>query len=271
MDVDAAAAMIGADRRAGRRPFLLVGSAGTTNTGAVDPLPALAALASREDVWFHVDGAYGGFFRLTARGRNRLAGMELADSVTLDPHKTLFLPYGTGALVVRDPARLAAAHEVGGHYLQDLDADENVPDYAHLGLELSREARGPGVWLPLHLHGVAAFRSALDEKLDLAELVHDKLSAVAELEVPWRPELSTVVFRMRPADDSPAAAQRADEASRRLLERINASRRIFLSSTVIGARYTVRLCIVSHRSHADRVAEAIDIITEAAAGLRDGR
>lgn len=266
MDVDAAAAMIAEDRRSGRRPFLLVGSAGTTNTGAVDPLTDLAALAHRERLWFHVDGAYGGFFRLTSRGRDRLAGIELADSVTLDPHKTLFLPYGTGALVVRDPARLAAAHEAGGHYLQDLHADEEVPDYAHLGLELSREARGPGVWLPLHLHGVSAFRAALDEKLDLAGLAYEKLSAVPELEVPWRPELSTVVFRVRPDDDSPAAARRADEASRRLLDRINASRRIFLSSTTIEGRYTLRMCIVSHRSHADRVAEAVDIITAAAAG-----
>lgn len=264
MDVAAAAEMIEADRRAGRRPFLIVGSAGTTNTGTIDPLPELAALAAAEQLWFHVDGAYGGLFRLTERGRQRLAGMELADSVTLDPHKTMFLPYGTGALVVRDPGRLAAAHQVGGHYLQDLNPDDEVPDFAHLGAELSRELRGLRVWLPLHLHGVAAFRDALDEKLDLAERAWRVLSAVEALELPWQPELSTVAFRVRARGEDPAAQREADEAGRRLLERINASGRILISSTLVDGRYTLRLCVVSHRSHADRVDEAVKIITTAA-------
>ncbi|MEU6142763.1 aminotransferase class V-fold PLP-dependent enzyme [Streptomyces sp. NPDC047081] len=260
MDPEAAAAMIRADRDAGLRPFLLVATAGTTDTGTVDPLPQLADLARREDVWFHVDAAYGGFFRLTARGRERLAGIEEADSVTLDPHKTLFMPFGTGALVVRDLAALHAAHEGTGSYLQDMAAT-GVPDSGHLGPELTHEIRGVRAWLPLHLHGEDAFREALDEKLDLAEHVHDTLSGVAELEVPQRPDLSTVIFRIRPADDSPAAAERADEASRRLLERINGHRRVVLSSTVVDGRYTLRVCVVSHRTHHDRVTEALQIIT----------
>ncbi|MFD9510058.1 pyridoxal phosphate-dependent decarboxylase family protein [Streptomyces mirabilis] len=192
MDVEAAAAMIRADRDAGLRPFLLVATAGTTDTGTVDPLPQLADLARREDVWFHIDAAYGGFFRLTARGAERLAGFEEADSVTLDPHKTLFMPFGTGALVVRDIAALHAAHEGTGSYLQDMGAAGSVPDSGHLGPELTHEIRGVLAWLPLHLHGVDAFREALDEKLDLAEHVHDTLSGVAELDVPQRPDLSTV-------------------------------------------------------------------------------
>ncbi|MFD9653978.1 pyridoxal phosphate-dependent decarboxylase family protein [Streptomyces mirabilis] len=192
MDVEAAAAMIRADRGAGLRPFLLVATAGTTDTGTVDPLPQLADLARREDVWFHIDAAYGGFFRLTARGAERLAGFEEADSVTLDPHKTLFMPFGTGALVVRDIAALHAAHEGTGSYLQDMGAAGSVPDSGHLGPELTHEIRGVRAWLPLHLHGVDAFREALDEKLDLAEHVHDTLSGVAELDVPQRPDLSTV-------------------------------------------------------------------------------
>lgn len=257
MDPRAAEAMISADRAAGRRPFLLVGSAGTTNTGAIDPLDALADLAASHGLWYHVDGAYGGLFRLTERGRERLYGIERADSVTLDPHKTMFLPYGIGALVVRDPARLRAAHEVGGHYLQDLTGDLGLSDFAHSGAELSRDVRGVRVWLPLHLHGVAAFRAALDEKLDLTGMVYEKLRAEPLLDVPWEPELTVVAFRM--ADDA---------ASRRLLGAINASGRIFLSSTVIDGRFTIRLCIVSHRSHFDRVAEAADIVTSAARALR---
>jgi aromatic-L-amino-acid decarboxylase len=257
MDAAAAAAMIAEDRAGGARPFLLVASAGTTSTGAIDPLPELAAVAERAGLWFHVDAAYGGLFRLTERGRRLLVGMERADSVTLDPHKTLFQPYGTGALVVREPARLAAAHEVdGSSYLQDIGDHHELPDFAKLGLELSRDPRGVRIWLPLHLHGVGAFRAALDEKLDLARLVHDELRAEPSLTVPWEPDLTVVAFRM------------ADEArSRALLEAVNASRRAFLSSTGIDGRFTLRICIVSHRTHADRIHETIDIVRRAARAL----
>ena len=261
MDPEAAAVMIRADRDAGLRPFLLVATAGTTDTGTVDPLPRLADLARHEDVWFHVDAAYGGFFRLTRRGRERLAGMDEADSVTLDPHKTLFMPFGTGALVVRDLAALHAAHDGTGSYLQDMTAAGSVPDSGRLGPELTHEIRGLRAWLPLHLHGVDAFRQALDEKLNLAAHVHRVLSGVPELEVPQRPDLSTVIFRVRPADSSRGAIERADEASRLLLERINGHRRIVLSSTVVDGRYTLRVCVVSHRTHHDRIAGALEIIT----------
>ena len=260
MDPDAAAAMIRADREAGLRPFLLVATAGTTDTGTIDPLPQLGHLAGREDLWFHIDAAYGGFFRLTARGRERLAGVEQADSITLDPHKTLFMPFGTGALVVRDVAALQAAHDGTGSYLQDI-VDGSVPDSGHLGPELTHEIRGLRAWLPLHLHGTDAFRDALDEKLDLAEHVHAALSGIPDLEVPLSPELSTVIFRVRSVDGSRAAVERADEASRRLLERINAHRRFVLSSTAVDGRYTLRVCIVSHRTHQELITEAVEIIT----------
>jgi aromatic-L-amino-acid decarboxylase len=257
MDPEAAAAMIAADKTAGRRPFLLVGTAGTTNTGAIDPLPALADIASEHHLWLHMDAAYGGLFALTARGQQRLEGLERADSITLDPHKSLFMPYGTGALLVRDPAALRAAHEVGAAYLQDLDSELAVPNAADLGPELSREARGLRVWLPLHLHGVAAFRDALDEKLDLAQHAYERLSAEPALETPWEPELTIVAFRLP-----------SEAANRRLLEQTNASRRVFMSSTRIDGRHTLRLAILSHRTHADRIEEALDLIVAAAPELR---
>ena len=258
MDVEAAARMIRSDRAAGMRPFLLVGSAGTTNTGAIDPLDEMADLAHDERVWLHVDGAYGGVFRLTERGRLRLAGIERADSVTLDPHKGLFMPYGTGALVVRDLGRLRAAHAVSGHYLQDLSAQE-VPDFADLGPELTREVRGLRIWLPLHLYGVAAFRAALDEKLDLAEHAYRRLRAEPLLDAVLAPQLSIVAFRLRGR-----TAQEADARGRDVLRRVNAGRRVFLSSTVVDGRFTLRLAILAHRSHIDRVDEAVDAIIAAA-------
>jgi aromatic-L-amino-acid decarboxylase len=258
MDAAALAAMVAEDRRAGLRPFLVVASAGTTNTGAIDPLEEIADLAAAEGLWMHADAAYGGFFQLTDRGRDRLRGIERADSITLDPHKGLFLPYGTGSLVVREGAKLRDAHHVGAHYLQDTADEEELPNFTEYSPELSRNARGFRVWFPLKLHGVSAFREALDEKLDLAERLHAGLSADPRLEVPWAPELSVVAFRLRDG---------GDEANRRLLEAINASRRVFLSSTVIDGRFTVRACILSHRTHRDRIDECIEIVRRAASDV----
>jgi aromatic-L-amino-acid/L-tryptophan decarboxylase len=258
IDVDDLRRRIREDRAAGMRPFLVVASAGTTNTGAVDPIGEVAAVARAEDLWLHVDGAYGGFFQLTERGRERFDGIEAADSITLDPHKGLFLPYGTGALVVRDAGALRAAHHVGADYLQDLAPPGELPNYSEYSPELSRDFRGLRVWMPLQLHGVAAFRAALDEKLDLTAHLADALSDLAEVEVPWAPQLTTVPFRLAGADDAANAA---------FLERINAGRRVFLSSTMIDGRYTLRVCIVSHRTHRDRIDECIAAI-RAAAGER---
>jgi aromatic-L-amino-acid decarboxylase len=259
MDVAALEAAIASDRDAGLTPFAVVGTAGTTNTGAVDPLDALADLAEREGLWLHVDGAYGGFFQLTERGRERFRGIARADSITLDPHKGMFLPYGTGALVVREGWKLREAHHVGtSAYLQDLAGDAEIPNFAEYSAELSRDFRGLRVWFPLQLHGVTAFREALDEKLDLTEHLYEALKADANLEVPWPPDLSIVAFRLRDGDD---------EANRELLRRINASGRVFVSSTVLDGRYTIRVCIVSHRTHVDRIDECIQIVRSAAASL----
>ena len=273
MDVSAAGQMIAADRQAGRRPFLLVANAGSTDTGTIDPLGDLGRLAAREGLWFHVDGAYGGFFQLTRRGRAALSGVEAADSIVLDPHKGLFLPYGTGVLLVRDTAPLRAAHsgdgdgdghadgdghdhaDGGGSYLQDLSADHELPDFSALGPELSRDFRGLRVWLPLRLHGVGAFRAALEEKLDLAAHAHADLARDPRLELPWPPDLSTVAFRLRRGDD---------DANLRLLDRINASGHVFSSSTRVGGRVLLRLCILSHRTHLVHVDRALQVIHAAA-------
>jgi aromatic-L-amino-acid/L-tryptophan decarboxylase len=129
-----------------------------------------------------------------------------------------------------------------------------------MGPELSREVRGIRVWLPLHLHGVAAFREALDEKLDLTGYAYRRLLDIPALEVPWRPDLSVVAFRARARDDSPAAGAEADEETQRLIDRVNGTRRALLSSTVIGGRLAIRIAIVSHRTHRDRVTELLDLI-----------
>lgn len=263
IDVGALADMVAADRARGLRPFCIVANAGTTNTGAVDPIDELADVARANDMWLHVDGAYGGFFQLTERGRALFRGIERADSIVLDPHKGMFLPYGTGCLLVRDRARLREAHHVGAEYLQDLAAEDEIPNFSDYSPELSRDFRGLRVWLPVQLHGLGAFRAALDEKLDLTRVLFDALAETPGLELPWQPELTVVAFR---AESAPGDAD-PDERSRRLLDRINASRRVFLSSTMIRGRFTVRACIVSHRTHRDRIEEAIEIIRGAVADI----
>ena len=185
-----------ADRAAGFRPFLVVPSAGTTNTGAIDPLDDVADVAAASGMWMHVDAAYGGFFQLTERGRQRFAGIARADSVTLDPHKGLFLPYGIGSLVVRDGAALRDAHYEGAAYLQDLAPEGELPNFTEYSPELSRPNRGLRVWMPLKLHGVAAFREALDEKLDLTDHLHDAFRQIPQIEIPWEPQLTVVPFRL---------------------------------------------------------------------------
>lgn len=257
INVDELRTMIERDRAHGKQPFLLIGSAGTVNTGAVDPLDELADVADAEGLWFHVDGAYGGFFRLTERGRATLHGIERADSVSLDPHKGLFLPYGTGSLIARDGEALKRAHQVEAAYLPASSQDAALPDFADFSVELSRDYRGLRVWLPLHLHGVAAFRRALAEKLELTTLVYERLKEIDRLDVPWEPQLSIVAFR--PKDGG-------NQAARALLDRINDSKRVYLSSTEIDGSVYLRVCILSHRTDRARIEEAVRIIESALDG-----
>ncbi|HLB39285.1 MAG TPA: aminotransferase class I/II-fold pyridoxal phosphate-dependent enzyme [Actinomycetota bacterium] len=254
MDAAALERMIAEDRAAGARPFMVTAAAGTTNTGSVDPLDDVADVAARAGVWFHVDAAYGGFFQLTDRGRALFHGIERADSITVDPHKGMFLPYGTGGLVVRDREAMRDAHFEGAAYLQDLPPSGELPNYNELTPELSRDMRGLRVWFPLVLHGVDAFRDALDEKLDLTARLHAALLEDPNLEVGWDPQLTVIAFRVRGGDE---------EVSRGLLDRINASKRVFLSSTLVRGEYWLRVCIVSHRTHVDRIDECAAIIRAA--------
>lgn len=256
------------DARAGLRPFFVCGNAGTTNTGAVDPLPELAELARARDLWLHVDAAYGGFFVLTERGRRVLRGIERADSITLDPHKGLFLPYGTGCLLVRELGALRRAHDLTAEYLPAAQEDPEHVDFNAISPELSRDFRGLRLWLPLLLHGLAPFRAALDEKLDLARSAADSLRRVEHVEIVAEPELSLFAFRLAPPG---LDARATDATNERLLERVNARRRVYLTPTRLGGRFVLRICVLSFRTHADRIAECVDAIREEARALLSER
>jgi len=241
--LDALTEAIEGDRRAGWTPFLIAGSAGTTGTGAVDDLEALARIAREQKLWFHVDGAYGALFMLTERGRSALRGIEQADSVILDPHKTLFLPFGTGAVLVRDARTLRHAHALHASYLPDMQHDDELVDFCEISPELSRDFRGLRVWLPLKLFGIEPFREQLDEKLDLIAYAVAELRKIEGIEIVAEPQLTITAFRYRD-----------DALTRGLLDRINARKHVMLTPTTTpDGRFVIRIAIGSHRTHRDRV------------------
>jgi aromatic-L-amino-acid decarboxylase len=255
MDPAALRAAIGEDRDAGLDPFLVVGSAGSTDTGTVDPLASLAEIVADEGLWLHVDAAYGGFFQLTEQGRAVIHGIDRADSIAIDPHKGLSIPFGVGALLVRDEGHLIDANQGRGAYLLEDEHYSGIRDIASLGPELSRPFRALQMWLPLHLHGVAPFREALDSSLELAAHAYRRLSGIEGLDTPWKPDLSIVAFRF--ADD---------ELGRRALEAVNGDRVVHLSPTTIDDRFVLRFAILNRRTTHDHIDHAIDIIEKTLIG-----
>jgi len=262
MRVDALEKMLDHDKR----PFFVVANAGTTNTGAIDPLREILEICRARGLWAHADGAYGGLFRIAEGGDALLPGLGAFDSLTLDPHKCLFLPYGTGALLMKDPEALRRAHATSASYLQDVTAGESLglTDYSP---ELSRDFRGIRVWLPFMLHGVAAFRDQLTEKLALARWAHGELAREPLFEMFDEPQLSVVALAARPPHGH---ALDANAFGAEVLKRVNARKRVFLSSTAIGGRYLIRICVVSFRTHEERVRDAVQALVEEARTLAAG-
>jgi len=252
------------DRDSERLPFMVVGNAGTTNTGAVDDLQALAEIAHHSRLWFHVDAAYGGCFLLTEHGRTAMKGIEQADSVTLDPHKGLFLPYGTGSLLVKDGPALKRSHGVSAVYLPSVEDDGDLVDFSQMSPELSRELRGLRVWLPFKMHGIAPFRRNLEEKLQLTRWATEELRKIPNLEIVAEPQLSVVAFRLvRPGMDTDALNQ----LNRQVLQLINARNRVHLSGTALNGAFVIRICVLSFRTHLDRVQMCLEDIRAAVNAL----
>ena len=254
MSVQALEQALEKDRRDGIRPWLVIASAGTVDTGAVDPLPEIAELCRRYGVWFHADGAYGGLFALCDEGRARLRGIELADSVALDPHKTLFLPYGTGAALVRDGRLLQDAFSAGGEYIRPLGESEVGPSPADLSTELTRHFRALRLWLPLQVAGIAAFRAAQAEKLALARYFHARLSEIDGWDPGPLPDLSVVAFRYLPETGE------VDAFNERLLRHLQQEGRVMLSGTRIDGSFRLRCAILCFRTHIEHVEDALDAL-----------
>jgi glutamate/tyrosine decarboxylase-like PLP-dependent enzyme len=257
----ALAETIDRDQKTGLHPWLVIGSAGTTNTGSVDPLAEIGQIAASHGLWYHIDGAYGAFFALCPEGQAVLQGMDGSDSIVLDPHKTLFLPYGSGALLVKERQKLYNAFSAEAVYLST--ALENVEELssAELSPELTRHFRGLRLWLPLKLAGVAPFRAALSEKIQLARYFYERIQAVDGFEVGPYPDLSVVIYRYAPPRGD------ADAFNRRLMQAVQQAGRIFISPTWVDGNFVLRAAIVSYNTHLAEVEEALDVLSRTAKKL----
>lgn len=257
----------GKDGKEKKRPFLIIASGGTTHTGAVDPLDSLADLAAAEGMWLHVDACYGGFFRLTERGKVELSGLGRANSIALDPHKSMFVPFGTGALLVKDGEALKRAHFLGAEYMPEdnLQGPDQV-DFAQMSSELSRDYRGLRVWLPLMVHGLGKFRQELDTKLDLCQWMVAELRGIPGLEIPLCPQLSVLVFRFIGA--AKRCEEEANETNRQLLELINEKGTVHLSGvTLFSGAFYLRICILNFRTDSQLICSAVADVRAACEAL----
>ena len=260
IDTRALAHAVDVDRTKGFKPFLIIANVGTTNTGAIDDIPRMHAIARSHSMWLHADAAYGGFFRLATGGPELMPDIEECDSITLDPHKGMFLPYGTGCLLVLRKDTLKRTHSMDAEYLHDVRA-QTSPNFSDLSPELSRDFRGLRIWLPLVLHGVAAFKAAIEEKLMLTRWAYDQLKDDPRFEILDEPQLSVIAFRLK------ADAADSDRLNEELMHRVNHRGRVFLSSTRLDGRYTIRLCVLSFRTHMDRVRDAVEALQAEAAEI----
>jgi aromatic-L-amino-acid decarboxylase len=235
MSVAAVDAALALDREAGLTPFLVVGTAGTTSTGAVDPLADLAALCAREGLWFHVDGAYGAPIRLVEP--DRLTGIERADSLVLDPHKWLFQPYEIGAVLVREPGRLARAFAIDGAYLRDTAG--GIVEFRERGLQITRGSRALKLWLSLRVFGLDAFRAAIARGVALAEYAEAQLRERPGWEVVSPAQLGIVCFKRTAHDDA---------QTDRMVRAVVADGYAAPSTTVLDGRTVARLCTINPRT-----------------------
>jgi len=239
LPLDELARSLKQDRASGFRPFCVIANAGTTNTGAIDPLSELSALCQAEGVWLHVDGAYGAAAALSPRGREQLSGMELADSLSLDPHKWLFQPFEIGCVLVRDLAQLRDTFRILPEYLKDThqySEDFNFTDY---GLQLTRSFRALKLWMSIKVFGLASFRAAIERGFVLAEFTEACLRGMPGWEIVTPANMAVVCFRY---------CSGSNGFHLRLVQALLEDGFALITSTVLRGRTVLRTCTINPRT-----------------------
>ncbi|CAH1228398.1 HDC [Branchiostoma lanceolatum] len=270
MDVKALETSVKNDVQDGLIPFAVVATVGTTDVGSVDPVDAIADVAERHGLWLHVDAAYGGFFALCEETRPLFRGVERSDSIIVDPHKGLNVPYGSGVVLVRNGQKLHlsnTAHKQGS-YLYHPRIHSGVNDTqvspCDLSFELSTHFRGPRMWFPLKLFGVETFRSMLTEKLQLVKYFYHIVEDIPGFEVLQEPELSVVAFRYR----NPPCGLDANGFNKRLLEEMIQDGGVYLSSTTLKGTFYLRICVLGFRTHIEHVELCLEILQKSLRKLK---
>lgn len=213
--------LIKKDKEHGLQPFLIIASAGTTDAGAVDPINEIADISEKHKLWLHVDAAYGGYFILCDEGKKILKGLHRTDSIVMDPHKGLFLPYGTGIVLVKNWKMIYQSHYYKANYMQDAEKFDEELSPADLSPELTKHFRGLRMWLPLKLFGMKPFRAALEEKIWLARYFFDEIKKIPGFETGTYPDLSVVTYRFIPSKGN------VNEFNKKLLELVLEDGRVF--------------------------------------------
>jgi aromatic-L-amino-acid decarboxylase len=266
LPMDALAAAVAEDRARGLRPAIVVGTAGTVNTGAVDPLDAIADFCAREALWFHADGAYGAMARIAPSLAPQFAGIERADSLAADPHKWLYVPYEAGATLVREGHRLADAFRKFPEYLAS-DPDSPFPGpawFAERGPELSRGFKALKVFMGLLRHGRSGYAAAIERDVALARFLSEAVDGRPELERLAPTTLSIVNFRYRIPGAAPA---RVDSINRQIVNRLLGSGSFFLAPTILKGRASLRVCIVNFRTREEDLRFLLDEVCRVGAEL----
>ncbi|MYI73864.1 MAG: aminotransferase class I/II-fold pyridoxal phosphate-dependent enzyme [Acidobacteria bacterium] len=259
LDPASLAAAVASDRAAGCTPIAICADAGSSCTGAVDPLGEIADYCSAEGIWLHVDAAYGGFAAVTESGARLLRGIERADSVCLDPHKWFFQPYEAGCLLVRDVRTLERAFAIHHDVLQDSVWGVNHPNQADRGLQLSRRDRALKIWMSVQIFGMAAFRAAVAQGIELAERAERYIADSPLLELTTPASLGIVCFRINPGGAA-VGEKDLDEINRNVLARMFWDDVAFLSSTSLCGQFAFRMCIINHTTTWDDVRATLEAI-----------
>ncbi|MCB0409121.1 MAG: aminotransferase class V-fold PLP-dependent enzyme [Flavobacteriales bacterium] len=243
------------DQLSGLNPFLIIASAGTTDTGVVDPLQEIGDIARKNKLWYHIDGAYGGFFILTKSKSDLFKGIELADSLVVDPHKGLFLPYGLGAVLIKNKEAVFKTYSHAANYMQDALHDSTPINPSDLSPELSKHFRGLRLWIPLKLHGITPFIACLEEKILLTKFIRNELIQLGFLVGP-KPDLTVTYFWY------PSILIEENIFNKKLMDLIHKDGRVFLSSTNLDGRFVIRVAILSFRTKLSTIKKCLGMITD---------
>jgi len=263
LSLPALAERVAADRAAHRKPFCVIANAGTTNTGAVDPLEELTAYCRREDLWLHADGAYGAAAALCERGRQELRGLGAVDSLSIDPHKWLFQPFEIGCVLVREGELLPKTFRIFPEYLQEVHEKEGV-NFCDYGIQLTRGFRALKLWLSLQVFGVRAFREAVERGFKLAEIAEARLRRNVLWEVISPARLAVLCFRYAPAG---AGEERCNRLNKLLAEAMFRDGFAAVTTTILRGRTVLRMCTINPRATAADIEGTIGKLEELAAQL----